>query len=164
MPLVFPSSSEEARANDYDAFDYVNGDFDRVIAGSTKATVATTTAPSFGTTPSASAGTGSTVQLAAASRGNPVTPVGISPASSPFSPTAGDQAKPDSSLHIERKDGNPSCRFLTVRIRFSIMKDITLGSFQKYTFNSRLVLSFIMLTIYIIFFPYLLFAGSRFLM
>jgi hypothetical protein len=98
----FFSSSEEARANDYDAFDYVNGDFDRVIAGSTKAPVATTTAPSFATTPSASPGTGSTVQLPAASRGNPVTPVGISPASSPFSPT-GDQSKPDSSLHIERK-------------------------------------------------------------
>jgi hypothetical protein len=125
----FFSSSEEARANDYDAFDYVNGDFDRVIAGSTKAAVATTTAPSFATT--MFAGTGSTVQLPATSRGNPVTPVGISPASSSFSPTAGDQSKPDSSLHIERKDGNPSCRFLTVRIRFSIMKDITLGLFKN---------------------------------
>ncbi len=108
---MFFSSSEEARANDYDAFDYVNGDFDRVIAGSTKAAVATTTAPSFVTTPSASPGTGSTVQLPAASRSSPVTPVGISPASSPFSPTAGDQSKPDSSLHVERKDGNPSCLF-----------------------------------------------------
>jgi hypothetical protein len=127
----FSSSSEEARANDYDAFDYVNGDFDRVIAGSTKAAVATTTAPSFVATTSASPGTGSSVQLAAALRGNPVTPVGISPASSPFSPTAGDQSKPDSSLHVERKDGNPKLAFLTVRVRFSCMKDITLGSFQK---------------------------------
>jgi hypothetical protein len=131
VPLVFSSSSEEARANDYDAFDYVNGDFDRVIAGSTKAAVATTTASSFVTTTSALAGTGSTVQLPAASRGNPVTPVGISPASSPFSPTAGDQSKPDSSLHVERKDGNPKLAFLTVRVRFSRMKDFTLGSFQK---------------------------------
>jgi hypothetical protein len=111
MNIRFFSSSEEARANDYDAFDYVNGDFDRVIAGSTKAAVATTTAPSFASTTSASLGTGSTVQLATASRGNPVTPVNISHASSPFSPTAGDQSKPDSSLHIERKDRNPSCRF-----------------------------------------------------
>jgi hypothetical protein len=81
------NSNEEGRANDYDAFDYVNGDFDKVVA-----TATSTATKASSTTLTTSAVTGSPSTTA-------VTRSGVGGGGLPLINLA-----TDSPPHVERED------------------------------------------------------------